>query len=264
VVQALSAGLIGMLGYGVATVLQAVAARRAAGLAVLRQRLYLLGLTCDGIAWLASLLALQRLPLFAVQALLAGSLGVTVLLARVFLGVALRTRDWLAIAGVALALVVIAAAAGVQSAQPPPAWFTPTMVASLAVLVVAILVLYRTGRPLLMAVVAALAFSGAALCARATPVAIGWPHLVTEPLAWGVVGFGVVGAVGLSRALEGAAVGLVAAVLWVVEVLVPGAVGVLALRDGVRPGWQIAAIIAVVVAVAGCAVLATSPAQSDT
>jgi hypothetical protein len=55
----------------------------------------------------------------------------------------------------------------------------------------------------------------------------------------------------------------VAAVLWVVEVLVPGAVGVLALGDGVRPGWQIGAVIAVVVAVAGCAVLATSPAQSE-
>jgi drug/metabolite transporter (DMT)-like permease len=262
VVQALSAGLVGMLGYGVATVLQAVAARRAAGLAVLRHRLYLLGLACDGIAWLASLLALQRLPLFAVQALLAGSLGVTVLLARVFLGVGLRTRDWLAITGVALALVVIAAAAGVQSAQPPPAWFTPTMLASLAVLVVAILVLYRTGPAVLVAVVAALAFSGAALAARATPVT-GWQHLVSEPLAWAVLGFGVIGAVGLSRALERAAVGLVAAVLWVVEVLVPGVVGVLALRDGVRPGWQIAAVVAVLVAVAGCAVLATSPAQSE-
>ena len=262
-VQALVAAAVGMLGYGVATVLQAVAARRATGLAVLRQWPYLVGLLCDGGAWLASLVALQTLPLFAVQALLAGSLGVTVLLARAFLGVRLRRRDWLALAGVAVALVTVAAAAGVQSAHPAPGWFTLTMGATIGVLLVAILVLYRNGRPLPVALVTGLAFSGAALCARATPIRGGWQHLLAQPLAWAAAAFGLIGLIGLSRALERADVGLVAAVLWVVEVLVPGAVGVLALGDGVRPGWVAGAVLAVLLAVASCAVLATSPAQPE-
>jgi hypothetical protein len=263
-VGAFFAALVGMVGYGIGTVLQAAGVRRAAGLAALRQRLYLAGLACDGVAWLASLLALQRLPLFAVQALLAGSLGVTVLLARGFLGTRLRARDVLAVAAVtlALALVAVAAASNAQHAPPPPGWFSPTMLASIVVLVAVTLVLYRDGRPGSLAVVAGLAFSGAALCARATHLPMVWLQLAVQPVTWCVVGFGVVGAVTFSRALEAAAVGLVAAVLWVVEVLVAGSVGVLALGDRVRPGWAIGAVIAVLVAVAGCSVLATSPARA--
>lgn len=82
----LFAAVAGMMAYGIATVLQAAGAKRAHGVAVLGQPLYLLGTGLDAAAWLASVVALQQLPLFAVQAVLAGSLGVTVVLARVFLG----------------------------------------------------------------------------------------------------------------------------------------------------------------------------------
>lgn len=257
------AALAGMLGYGIGTVLQAAGAARTHGLAVMRQPVYLVGLGFDGAAWLASLLALQRLPLFAVQALLAGSLCVTVLLARVFLGTKLRRRDGASIVLVALALAAVAGAAGVESSQPPPAWFTPSALVALAVVLLVTLGLYRPGRSVPMAAVAGVAFSGSALCARALHTPGGWRQLITDPVAWAVLGFGVIGAVALSRALERGAVGPAVAVLWVVEVLLPGTVGVLALGDVVRPGWGITAVAAITVAVAGCAVLATSPAQPD-
>jgi drug/metabolite transporter (DMT)-like permease len=262
VVWASSAAVVGMLGYGVGTVLQAAGAARARGPAVLRQPLYLGGLGCDGVGWLASLVALQGLPLFAVQAVLAGSLAVTVLLARVFLRASLRTRDWFAVAAVALALVVIAVSAGVQSSLPPPHRFAPTMGASLLVLAVITLAFYRGGGPVPMALLAGLAFSGAALCARASHLNAGWP-LVGAPVTWCLLGFGVIGALTFSRGLESSAVGLVAAVLWVVEVLVPGVIGLGLLGDRVRAGWDMAAVLAVAVAVAGCVVLATSPAQTE-
>jgi drug/metabolite transporter (DMT)-like permease len=263
VMVGLLAALAGMLGYGIGTALQAAGAARARGLAVMRQPMYLVGLGFDAAAWLASLLALQRLPLFAVQALLAGSLCVTVLLARIFLGTRLRRRDGAAVVLVALALAAVAAASGVQSTKPPPGWFTPTALVTLAAVVLVMTGLYRRGRSVPMAVVAGVAFSGSALCARALHAPGGWRQLLTEPVAWAVVGFGVLGAVALSRALERGAVGSAVAVLWVVEVLLPGSVGVLALGDGVRAGWAIPAAAAVAVAVAGCAVLATSPAQPE-
>ncbi len=259
----LAAALAGMLGYGIGTVIQAAGAARTHGLAVMRQPIYLVGLGFDGAAWLASLLALQRLPLFAVQALLAGSLCVTVLLARIFLGTRLRRRDGVAIVLVALALAAVAGAAGVESTQPPPAWFTPSVLVALALVLLVTFGLYRAGRSVPMAAIAGLAFSGSALCARALHTPGGWRQLLTDPVAWAVVGFGVIGAVALSRALERGAVGPAVAVLWVVEVLLPGTVGVLALGDVVRPGWGITAIAAIAVAVAGCAVLATSPAQPE-
>ncbi|HEX7805908.1 MAG TPA: hypothetical protein VF413_07085, partial [Cellulomonas sp.] len=112
---ALLAAVVGALLYGSGTVLQALAARRASGPAVLRHPWYLAGLGCDLLGWTASLVALRALPLFTVQALLAGSLVVTVLLARVVLGAPLRRVDGVAVVVVVGALVVLARAAGPES-----------------------------------------------------------------------------------------------------------------------------------------------------
>lgn len=263
VTSGLLPAVVGMLGYGIATVLQAAGAKRAQGVAVLGQPLYLVGTGLDAAAWLASVLALQQLPLFAVQSVLAGSLGVTVVLARVFLGAALRRRDIAAIAAVVGALVVIAGAAAAQSPHPPPSWFTATVLSALGIVVAATVALYRRGGSAPMAALAGIAFSGAALCARTLHIAGPWQQLLREPVAWAVAGFGLVGAVTLSRALEGGRVGLVASLLWVIEVLLPGAVGVVALGDQIRAGWAVPTAAAVAVATAGCIVLATSTAQPE-
>jgi len=53
---ALLAALVGTLGYGAGSVLQAIGTARATGLAVLRQPTYLAGLACDVLAWVSSLL----------------------------------------------------------------------------------------------------------------------------------------------------------------------------------------------------------------
>jgi len=63
------------------------------------------------------------------------------------------------------------------------------------------------------------------------------------------------------RALERGPAGGVAALSSVVEVLVPGVVGVAVLGDTVRAGWAVPVALAVVAAVAGCVVLARSPAS---
>lgn len=75
----LLAAVLASIGYGLASVLQAVGARRAAasGAGTAVQPAHLGGLALDGASWLVSLLALRVLPLFAVQAVLAGSLAVT-------------------------------------------------------------------------------------------------------------------------------------------------------------------------------------------
>ena len=82
------AAVVACLGYGVATVLESVGARRAAqvagltGLAlVVKQLPYLLGLGLDVIAFGANVVALQQLPLFLVQSIVAASVGVTAIIA---------------------------------------------------------------------------------------------------------------------------------------------------------------------------------------
>lgn len=260
---ALLAALLGTVGYAAGSVLQAAGASRASGPAVVLQHLYLLGLACDGVAWLASLVALQWLPLFAVQALLAGSLAITVILARIFLGARLRVRDRFAIGAVGLALITVAASAGVESATAAPRWFAPALLAHLVMVVAALLFLYRGGTAMGMAVVAGLAFSGAALGARSlVEVTSPW-QVLSEPVAWSIAVFGAIGALAYARALEGGSVGPVTSVLWVIEVVLPGLVGVLVLGDGVRVGWTPAALVAIIVGLVGSVVLAMSPRQQE-
>lgn len=261
---ALLAALVGMVGYGVASVLQAVGTTRAGGLAVLMQPLYVAGLACDAVAWLASLVALRQLPLFAVQSLLAGSLAVTVLLARLVLGARLRRRDVLAIPVVGLMLVVLAAAAGEQFAGQPPAGLRWALLGGLAGTAVLAALAYRSAAPGWVAVLAGLAFSGAALSTRAAHGTATWTGLVTEPLAWAVAGFGALGVVLYARALERGAVGPATAVVWVVQVALPAALGTAVLHDGVRAGWAGPVVVALPVALVCCVVLATGPAGHPT
>jgi drug/metabolite transporter (DMT)-like permease len=244
------AALSGMLLYGIASVAQAYAARRATGADVLRHPAYAAGLLCDGLAWVASVVALSRLPIFVVQSLLAGSLGVTVLMARVLLKVRLTRAARVCVGVVTLGLVLIALAAGPESARPAPSWFTAGLGVLLGVMAVAALALYRRGRSIPLAVAGALAFSGSALGARAWhPDLANWVGLLQTPRTWLILAFGILGAVLYARSLERGPVGPATATLWVVEVVFPGAIGLLVLGDRVRDGFAAAAVLGVVLAV---------------
>ena len=254
-ITALIAAIIGALGYGVGSVLQARAATVATGLAVLRRPVYLAGVGCDLLAWAASLVAVRQLPLFAVQSMLAASLGVTVVLARFLLGSPIRRRDTAALVGVLFALLVLALASGSQSVQLPPPFFGTAIL--LAVVVVAIIVLmsYRQAQPSWLALLAGACFAGAAIAARALDLSGPWFVVPLQPEALGIVAFGLIGSVAYARSLEFGSAGSSTAMVWVVEVALAGLVGITVLGDGVRPGWTLPALLAFAVALISCVVL---------
>jgi hypothetical protein len=167
------------------------------------------------------------------------------------------------------ALGVLAGAAGSESRSPVRAGTTSVLLAGVAVVVLLLAVTWRpAGRegsvaaPVASAGLAGLAFSGAALGARALPSVPGPASLAGEPLAWAVVGYGVLGAVAYAHALERGPVTPVTAVLWGAEVVVPSAVGALALGDGVRPGWAVPAVLAVLAVVAATLLLSRGPSAA--
>lgn len=247
--------------YGTTTIMQAIATRRSHGLSALAQPLVVAALVLDGVGWLLSLVALDRLPLFVVQAIQASSVVVVVVLARFVLGTRLRSRDGVAIAVVVGALVVLARASGEQPAITPPAGFTLAMMVASLVLAVVTVALYRRGGALVLALAGGLGYSGAAIAARGLHAADGLLETVLQPLAIPLVVCGACGALASLRALEQGAAGTISAVLSVTEVVVPGVVGVLVLGDTVRPGWALWAVLAVLAALAACTVLAMSPAN---
>lgn len=241
VLLSLAAAAAAAVLYGVGSVAEAIGARSSsAPLALIRSLPYLAGLACDGLAWLLSLAALAHLPLFVVQPVLTASLAVTALTAAVVLRVPLPRADvvWIGVLLVALAALVLssgsepAVAAGVA---------IRVVLAVVAVALTAALVMLRKRSPTLLATLAGLAFSGAAVGARA--LGTDFRALIAEPLTYTVVVFGVAGAWGYAAALERGAVTPVTARLWTVEVVVPTSVGVVALGDTVRAGlWPVFAV----------------------
>src|SRR5919199_412019 len=161
-------GLVAAFGaavaYGVASVLQAVGARRlesgsvdAAFLLRLTRSLpYVTGLALDGAGFVATVVALRVLPLFVVESAVASSVGVTALVAARFAGVGVAAR----------------------ALQPPPVWW------------------HLLGEPLLWALVVG---GAAALVAYATALQRGAVTVVAavtfavETVVPAVVGYALLG-----------------------------------------------------------------------
>lgn len=248
-----------------AGLLEAAGGRRAGAAGpVLRQPLYLGGLGVDLAGFALTVLALRYLPVFAVQAVLAGSIALTALAAHRLYGLPLRRVDRLAIVGCVAGLAVVAASAG-RDAGSPAGGVGMILLVGLAALAVAAVPMWRAGNAVPCAVLAGLAFGGVALAVRAvhlrTTLVEDLRTLPAEPAAYAVVGFAALGLVAYTRALTGGEVATVTGVLVVTEAVVPGLAGLVLLGDTVRPGWAVPCAVGLVLAVGGAVVLSRSPAQ---
>lgn len=247
--------------YGTSTLMQAVATRRARGLAAVLTPLVIGAFVVDGVGFVLSLLALNSLPLFVVQSIMASMLVVVVVGARFLLHARLRRLDVAAVVVVIVALVLIGLGSGEQPAVAPPESFERAMLVATGVLVAVALASYRSGPGWLLAVVAGLGFSGAAIAARASHHHDGIWATLWQPMTACIVVGGIVGALWYLHALERLAAGPSAAILSVIEVVVPGAVGVLVLGDTVANGMLPGVLVGLALAITGCVVLAMSPAN---
>lgn len=204
------------------------------------------------------------------QALLAGSLAVTVLTARLVLGSRLRRMDAVArrrgrrVPRPAGHLLRTAGHSATGRGDPDVPGPVPVPIALIGWLAA------RADRSSVSATAAGLAFGGAALCARSVTI----PELCREslsalaglgaqPLVWALTAFGVTGMLLYASTLEHGNPGAVTAVLWIAEVVASAAAGVAFLGDRPRPGWEPVAVIALVGACACAVQLAAIPAGSS-
>jgi drug/metabolite transporter (DMT)-like permease len=269
----LIAGVVAALCYGVASVIQAVAVRDAsnrdsevAGSGVdpgllprmLHQWRFVASIVIDSLGFIAQLIALQRLPLFAVQAMVAANLAVIAVLTMLVLGVTLSWREWLAVTGVVAGVGLLGSSAGAEGASQAGLVFKVALLVATAVLGGCGLAAARLPDPARTLVLGAVAGFGYGVLGIAARVLNGFEPLtlLRDPAAYAVVAAGIVSFVFYASALEGGRVTVATAAVVLTETLPPAVIGVAFLGDKTRPGLGPVAVIGFVLAVASAVMLA--------
>jgi drug/metabolite transporter (DMT)-like permease len=265
------AALGAAVAYGVAAILQSVAARRVAAtsgvdprllLRLIRRPAFVVALALNVGGYALHLAALRSLPLFLVQAAIAGSVAVTAVLSRPVLGTELDSGDRLAVAAAAVGLAVLAAgSAGTENADLGSGgrWL---LVGAAVVVAVAGRIAGRVhghvGAALLGAV-AGLGYAVVGIGSRVLPD-LSPGALVGDPAAYAVLFSGVVAFLLYATALQRGEIMTATGPMVVTQTVVPAVVGVVLLADEVRPGWQVPALVGLALAVWGAARLGRRPA----
>lgn len=243
---------------GVASVLQALAARHAddddVGRLVLSP-LYLGGTALDALGFLCLLAALHWLPLFLVQCAAASSVGVTAIVGVRVLAIRLKPVDLGVLLGLGLGLVMLAAGAKAEAATSVGHWPQWLLLISAAPVMVAGLALSRVKGARaggVLAAIAGLAFAGTSVASRILSDAHSVIDVLSAPATYALVAFGVGGMVFFAAALQRIPVTIATAALFGVETIAASAVGLLALGDSTRAGFEAVTAIGFVVTL-GCA-----------
>jgi drug/metabolite transporter (DMT)-like permease len=301
----LAAAVLAALCYGVASVMQAVAVRAESrrehtpadagnidlGLLarLLGQWRFVASVVIDLLGFLAQVIALRKLPLFAVQAMVAANLAVIAALAAFVLAETPKPREWLAVAGVVAGVALLGSSAGAEGANRASLTFKVALIIATAAVAGCGVAATRLGghrvrghrvgvhrvgrhrvgrhrvgghragggsaRTLLLGTVAGLGYGLIGIAAR---VLTGFAPLtlLTDPAAYAVVGAGIVSFVFYTTALDGGSVTVATAAVVLAETLPPAVIGVLFLGDTTRAGLAPVAWAGFVLAVVSAILLA--------
>ena len=271
----LTAAIVAAVFYGIASVMQSVAAHEASnrppadadaggvdpGLLprMLRQWRFLVSLGLDTLGFIAQLIALQRLPLFAVQAIVAANLAVTAVVASWLIKATLSWREWAAVTGVVAGVGLLGSSAGAEGASQAGAMFKLALIVAVAAVglcgLAAARLLRDPARTLALGVVAGFGYGMIGIAAR---VLNGFEPLtlLRDPAAYAVVAAGIVSFVFYATALEGGSVTVATAAVVLAETLPPALIGVVFLGDKTRPGLEPVAVAGFLFAVVSAVMLA--------
>ncbi|MFK0244624.1 hypothetical protein ACIQUM_07995 [Amycolatopsis azurea] len=264
--------LVAALASGGGSVLESIGVRRAGAyggsalelVRLRRQWIYFLGIGVDLVGFACAAAALQRLPLFLVQSVLAFSVGVTAAISA-FLGSRLAASGWAALGVGAVGLVLLG-----LSAQPGPAKVLPAawrwVLPAMALFVGAIAWYFRRfDRPWAAQVLGfatGVGFSVVGVSARTLNVpSSGWGILV-EPAVWAMILNGLAAAVAFALALQKGGATAVNAIMFTTNTALSSVIGLVFLDDRVRDGFITFTITGLILAMSGAIVTAHYATQA--
>jgi drug/metabolite transporter (DMT)-like permease len=225
---------------------------------LLREPVYFVGLAVDLLGFVCTVIALQLLPLFLVQAVVASSVGVTALLVAAS-GQPLGRSGWIALGASVTGLLLLGLSS--KSADAPALaigwqWLLLGLAIPLGALGFLANRMKGESSAVLLAFTAGLAFTCVAVAARGLDVPDPFWNLLLVPGMWAIIVDGILGTVLFALALQRGRVTVVAAVTFTTETVLPAIIGIAFLGDQVRSGYALVATAGFLVSVIGAIALA--------
>jgi drug/metabolite transporter (DMT)-like permease len=258
---------VAVVAYGVASLLQAMAARRTDGGGsgqFLLSPLVFGGLSLDLVGFLGGAVALRELPLFFVQGASAASILVTALLASLVLKERPDRREALAMPMVLTGLAALAVAAEPGSAEALPSALVVALIAAVPAFAAGgVLCWNRAGRlpSLGLALLAGLSYGAASLAVRGLS-APGHGGVWAIPVLVTTVAHALLGVALVTAAMHRLTVNTVTSMLFTTETVVPATVGLLLLGDRTGPGLEWLAALGCVLIVLATALISHQTAPT--
>jgi drug/metabolite transporter (DMT)-like permease len=267
VLLGLGAAFGGAVVFGVAAVLQAIAARREPLVRgvdpfllvrLLRQLPFVAAVVLNLSGFLLHVAALRLLPIFLAQAITASSVAVTAVLSARVLHLRLTRLEILAVVGVCVGLALLTGTASHTGTAPPPADRVghALLGAAVVVPVAGVLVARLRGSlsAALLGLVAGSGFAVVAVAARVLP-ALDPASLVRAPATYALVASGPLAFLLYATALQRAGVLTATAPMVLTQTVVPSVVGVVVLGDELREGAALLGVAGLVLSVTGVILL---------
>jgi len=207
---------------------------------LLHQWRFVVSICLDALGFVAQLIALQRLPLFAVQAFVASNLAVTAVVASWVIGVTLSWREWAAVLGVVAGVGLLGASAGAEGAAQVGAVFKLALIVAVAGLAIVGLAAARLNEPYRTTALGMTAGFGYGVLSIAARVLTGFSplELARDPAAYAVAAAGIISFMFYATALESGSVTVATAAVVLSETIPPAVIGVIFLGDQTRPGHR--------------------------
>jgi drug/metabolite transporter (DMT)-like permease len=255
---------------GVAAVLQKMAAdreERASSLWIgLLWRLlddwpYLLGLALDGGSFVLTVVAVQNLPLFVAEPIIAINVVITALIERLLFQHRLRGVAWVAIAGILVGLSLLALSGAPERAHTAVAavrWMVILLPLGVAGIGSVVATRNQHSATVALGVLDGVAFGGTAVAARMLVVPQAFWQIVLSPLLWSMLAYGLVGLLLYTIALQRSHASIVGASTTAAQSIVPIVVGIAFLGDSARNGAWSLAVAGMVLTLAGTLTIAFS------
>lgn len=218
-----------------------------------RQWIYFAGLGVDVLGFVFAVAALQWLPLYLVQTVLAFSVGVTAALSA-FMGTRLAMAGWFALAVGAGGLVLLGFAADPGPARPLDVGWRWALVALAVPVLLIAWYAKRRDRGWTAAVVAfasGVGFTIVAVAARTLELPDSVWLMLVEPSVWAIVVNALAATVVFAMALQLGRPTGVTAIMYTTKTALASLIGLVYLDDQVRAGFAVAAVVGFACAAGG-------------